>query len=481
MRRRARSGGAGALISIDAIIISVRLGESRIGQSFRSKLKRRSFGHETTARTGPLDARAKRRTMENGGESIRDSSKERPKHMTDELNQPLGMGAPEPPAPRRRGALLGLAAAGVGCALLAAVVVTLRGADDGQPFAMARIETIAPPAPAAPPETAVAAPQAPETPAERNASAIAEIERLSGVKVTRGGAGETPGALVIRIEETGPGLSPAPDKRLVEKSRDGLLPKIGADGAKPMDVYARPAAVSARLPAGAPRIALVVGGVGLNARLSQSAIDDLPAAVTLALAPYGPSLEETAAQARARGHEILLQAPMEPFDYPRENPGPHTLLTGGSTLEDLHWLMSRFSGYVGVVNFLGARFSAEAGALKPVLSDIAARGLLYLDDGSSPRSLAPSLAAGLGLAAARADAAIDARAKPQDMDAQLAALEASARKNGQAIAVTEALPGAIARIARFAHDLERRGVALVPVSALAGRVAVSEARVGRPK
>jgi polysaccharide deacetylase 2 family uncharacterized protein YibQ len=482
MRRRAGSGGAAGLLSIDAIIISVRFRESRIGQSFRSKLERRRFGLETAARMGPLDARAKKRTMENGGESIRDSPKERPKHMTDELNQPLGMGAPEPPAPRRRGALLGLAAAGVGCALLAAVVVTLRGADDGQPFAMARIETIAPPpAPVAPPETAAAAPEAPETPAERNASAIAEIERLSGVKVTRGGAGETPGALVIRIEETRPGLSPAPDKRLVEKSRDGLLPKIGADGAKPMDVYARPAALSARLPAGAPRIALVVGGVGLNARLSQSAIDDLPGAVTLALAPYGPSLEETAAQARARGHEILLQAPMEPFDYPRENPGPHTLLTGGSTLEDLHWLMSRFSGYVGVVNFLGARFSAEAGALKPVLSDIAARGLLYLDDGSSPRSLAPSLAAGLGLAAARADAAIDARAKPQDMDAQLAALEASARKNGQAIAVTEALPGAIARIARFAHDLERRGIALVPVSALAGRVAVSEARAGRPK
>jgi hypothetical protein len=403
--------------------------------------------------------------------------------MTDELNQPLGMGAPAPrPAPKRRSVLLGLAAVGVGCAVLAAIVLALRGADDGQPFATARIETIEPPpAPAAPPEIASAASPEPATPAERSANEIAEIERLSGVKVTRGGGGEAPGALVIRIEETAPGLSLAPDKRLVERTRDGLLPKIGADGAKPMDVYARPAALSARLPAGAPRIALVVGGVGLNARLSQSAIDDLPGAVTLALAPYGPALEETAAQARARGHEILLQAPMEPFDYPRENPGPHTLLTGAATLEDLHWLMSRFTGYVGVVNFLGARFSAEAGALKPVLSDIAARGLLYLDDGSSPRSLATSLAPGLGLAAARADAAIDGRAKPQEIDARLAQLEASARKNGQAIAVAEALPGAIARLSRFARDLERRGIALVPVSALAGRVAVSEARAGRLK
>jgi polysaccharide deacetylase 2 family uncharacterized protein YibQ len=403
--------------------------------------------------------------------------------MTDELNQPLGVGG-EPPrrAPGRwRAALFGLAAAGTLGVVTVAALLAPRFGGDGQPFAVARIETVAPAKPVEPPPAEPVAPSPPPSEAERNASAIAEMERLSGVKVTRGGGGEAPGALVIKIEESGPGLAPAPDKRLVEKSRDGLLPRIGADGAKPMDVYARPTDLSARLPAGAPRIALVVGGVGLNARLSDSAIDELPAAVTLALAPYGAAVEATAARARARGHEILLQAPMEPFDFPAADPGPHTLRAGSDQLVDLHWLMSRFTGYVGVVNYLGARFTAEAAALRPVLADIAARGLLYLDDGASPRSLAPSLAPGLGLAAARADAAIDSRAKPQDIDAQLAQLEALARRNGQAIAVAEAFPGAVARLARFARDLERRGIALVPVSALAGRVDVSEARAGRAK
>lgn len=398
--------------------------------------------------------------------------------MTDDLNKPLGFGGEEPRrAPKRRGAMLGLAAAGIGCVGVAAAVIALRGGDDGQPFATARIEVVEPPAPPVAAPVAAADAKAPE---ERKDSEVAELERLSGVKVTRGGGGEAPGALVIRIDEQAPSLAPAPDKRLVEKSRDGLLPKIGADGAKPMDVYARPTSLSSRLPAGAPRLALVVGGVGLNERLSASAIDDLPGAVTLALAPYG-SVEETATRARERGHEILLQAPMESFDYPRENPGPHTLRIGAAGLDDLHWLMSRFSGYVGVVNFLGARFTADAGALTPALADIAARGLLYLDDGTSPRSLAASLAPGLGIAAARADVAIDAKAKPQDVETQLTRLEALARKNGQAIAVAEALPATIARLARFARDLERRGIALVPVSALAGRVDVSEARAGRPK
>ena len=31
-------------------------------------------------------------------------------------------------------------------------------------------------------------------------------------------------------------------------------------------------------------------------------------------------------RARSEGHELFLQAPMEPFDYPDNDPGPQTLL-----------------------------------------------------------------------------------------------------------------------------------------------------------
>ena len=56
------------------------------------------------------------------------------------------------------------------------------------------------------------------------------------------------------------------------------------------------------------------------------------------------------ARARGEGHEVLLQVPMEPFDYPDNDPGPQTLLTSldaGQNIDRLHWLMSRFQGYVG--------------------------------------------------------------------------------------------------------------------------------------
>ena len=156
---------------------------------------------------------------------------------------------------------------------------------------------------------------------------------------------------------------------------------------------------------------MLVGGLGLSESGTADAIARLPAAVSLGFAPYGADVERDAARAREAGHETLLQLPMEPFDYPANNPGPHTLLSELSeaeNLDNLHWLMTRFAGYVGVMNFLGAKFTADPAALTPVLADVASRGLVYVDDGTSPRSLARDKAPALNLRAAGADVVIDA-------------------------------------------------------------------------
>lgn len=415
--------------------------------------------------------------------------------MTDELNEPLGVGDPEPEGLRPRLARNVLAA--MATALLGGLGAWVFFSGDrhgGEPQATARIETIQPPvniaAESKPPDAATRSSNASESGlaaagAADGAASVRDIERQSGVKVTRPDNSDAPGALIIRLDESaGIRLPRAPDKRLVERGPHGPLPRIGADGAKPMDVYARPVSLSPRLKADAPRIALVVGGVGLNPQLTTSAIEELPDAVSLAFAPYGQNVEANAARARERGHEILLQAPMEPYDYPRNDPGPHTLLAsaqGARTLDDLHWLMSRFAGYVGVVNFLGARFTADEAALTPALADIGARGLFVLDDGTSPQSLIPSVAANVAAPAARADLVIDAKAAPETIDAALTRLEALARQNGAAIGFASALPLTLSRLTRFARDLERRGLALVPVSAMVTGRGASESRTGRPK
>lgn len=389
--------------------------------------------------------------------------------MTDELNQPLGRDAPKP-AMREPRRLLAYAAGALAAAGAGALYFLPCEPFGGEPYAIARIEPYKPPepAPVAPPPQAQTAAVEQTQGQPPDDSGISEIERLSGVKVTRpGGEGST--ARIIRVEPaSGVRLTPAPDRRVTEKGPYGLLPKIGADGARPMDVYSRPFVTATTIKPGAPRIALVVGGVGLNAQSSLDAIDQLPEGVTLAFAPYGANLDRLVAQARARGHEALLQAPMEPFDYPQNNPGPHTLVTGAQDggLDDLRWLMSRFTGYAGVMNYLGGRFMADETALYGALSEMAQRGLFFLDDGASAQSLAGKLAPKLSLPNAKVDVVIDQRNTPQSMDAALAQLETAARDKGAAIGFASATPAAIARVARFARDLERRGVALAPVSAV---------------
>ena len=258
-------------------------------------------------------------------------------------------------------------------------------------------------------------------------------------------------------------------QRLLETSRHGPIPTIGPDGARPADIYARPVKPNAGKPDG-PRIAIVVGGLGISTSATQEAITKLPGPVTLAFAPYAPDGERLVARARAGGHEALLQLPMEPFDYPDNDPGPQTLLmslSADQNLDRMHWLMSRFQGYVGIANFMGARFTASEPALSPVLREVAKRGLVYLDDGSSPRSLASQIAGANNLPFAKAEILLDAVPTPVNIDRALTRLEAIARERGTAVGIASALPASIERIAQWAKAAESRGITLVPISAVA--------------
>jgi polysaccharide deacetylase 2 family uncharacterized protein YibQ len=259
------------------------------------------------------------------------------------------------------------------------------------------------------------------------------------------------------------------DSRLMEPTRHGSIPRIAPDGTRPSVAYAHPRSLPPNK-ADLPRIAIIVSGLGISASGTADAFDKLPAPVTFAFAPYGADLNALATRAAAANHEVLLQAPMEPFDYPNNDPGPQTLLTSLSpeqNVDRLHWLMSRFSGYVGVIGYMGARFTASEQALSPVLRDTAKRGLIFVDDGASPRSLAGQIAGSQNLPFVKTDVVLDAVPTPVEIDRALARLELAARERGNAVGLANALPGSIARIAAWAKTVESRGFVLVPVSMVA--------------
>ena len=80
--------------------------------------------------------------------------------------------------------------------------------------------------------------------------------------------------------------------------------------------------------ADAPRIAIVVGGLGISASAPPTRSRKLPAPVTLALRALRRRSRQAGASTRARrATKCCCRSPMEPFDYPDNDPGPQTLLT----------------------------------------------------------------------------------------------------------------------------------------------------------
>ncbi len=254
------------------------------------------------------------------------------------------------------------------------------------------------------------------------------------------------------------------DPHLLEKSRYGMIPAV-SDGLKPFTVYAAEAdrVKAAKMPV----VAIVVAGLGVGAAKTADAIMKLPSAVTLAFTPYGSDPTKLAERARAQRHEILLQVPMEPFDYPDNDPGPQTLLTTlapEQNLDRMYWQLSRIQGYAGIANFMGGRFVVADAAMQPIIREAAKRGLGYFDDGSAPRSVAPTLAAGQAMPFAKADLTIDAVPTAVEIDRALAKLETQAKDQGIAIGVASALPISIDRIAIWVKALESHGIMLVPLT-----------------
>jgi uncharacterized protein len=260
-------------------------------------------------------------------------------------------------------------------------------------------------------------------------------------------------------------LAHIPLPELIEKSGENRLPKIGADGTRPFDAYARSWSGSA-----GPRIAIVITGLGLSQTGTQSAIKQLPEDVTLAFASEGNSIDRWMQAARREGHEIILQVPMEPFDYPNVSPGKFTLEVAGSPDENrtrLEWALARTTNYTGIMNHMGAAFTGDVPAVEAMLTNLHNRGLMFLDDGTSARSQTQDIAIKTGVPYARADFIIDTERTNGAILAKLNELEQTARSQGVAIGVGAAFNETIGAVATWMNEAKKRGIEFVPISAAA--------------
>jgi uncharacterized protein len=257
-----------------------------------------------------------------------------------------------------------------------------------------------------------------------------------------------------------PPLPVAPISGLSAPGPAGLLPVIAKDGRTPAQAYARPFTGN-----GKPRVALVIGGLGLNSTATKTAIERLPPEVTLSFVPYADNLQGWIDLARANGHEVLLEAPMEPTDYPNNDPGPQTLMSSAPPAElvkKLDWLLARASGYFGLTNYLGGKFISSDAAMGTFTGQLKARGLAFVDDGSAAGK-------GAGVPRASASAVVDEQLSADAIDHALLGLEAAALQHGSALGAGFAYPVTVEQVTRWAQGLAGRGYQLAPASAVLKR------------
>lgn len=275
-----------------------------------------------------------------------------------------------------------------------------------------------------------------------------------------GGSVSGQGAPITAPVHAASPLAKAPIAGLSQPGSNGPLPMIAPDGRVPAQAYARPFR-----PNGKPRVSLIVGGLGLNAVTTRAAIERLPPEVTLSFVPYADNLQGWIDQARAQGHEVMLEMPMEPTGYPDNDPGPYTLLADGGA-EDvtakMDWLLSRATGYFGVTNYLGDRFAGSDTGMNAFLSVLRQRGVAFLDDGSFQRR--PG-----AWARASADRVIDRTQSPAAIVAALNGLEAQAKLRGSALGAGFSYPVTVEAAARWTAGLEQRGLQLAPASSMSMR------------
>ncbi len=274
------------------------------------------------------------------------------------------------------------------------------------------------------------------------------------------------GAQSVRPGRGLPGPVNDPDPALLEPapgSPTNVVPRIAADGRRPMQYYAAGFDPTTTR----PRVGLLLAGIGLSFADSKKALTDLPAQVSFAVSPYTANPEPLLSSARLRGHEYLLSIPMEPMRFPIADPGPNALMTSLSPRENqprLLWALSRLRGYAGATSILGAlrgeRLADMPDQIEPVLAELGRRGLMYVG--------APGQASPVPHAWSKSvDVVIDEPATAADIDARLAVLEGMARDRGAALGLAVApRPVTVERIAAWTTGLANRGLALAPVSAL---------------
>jgi len=234
----------------------------------------------------------------------------------------------------------------------------------------------------------------------------------------------------------------------------------------PLTAFAVPAAADAARPV----LAIVIDDMGLDRPRALRTIA-LRGPLTLSLMTYADNLPELVKQAHAGGHEVMAHLPMEPVS-PKENPGKGALLArmdDAAIRKTIADDLDGWSGYVGINNHMGSKFTADRSRMAVVMEELKARGLMWLDSRTINDSAGPGAARALGVPFITRDIFLDNVETPDAIRVQLELAKTTAKSRGTAVAIGHPHEATIAALKDWLPGLAEAGVQLVPATEILKR------------
>lgn len=206
-----------------------------------------------------------------------------------------------------------------------------------------------------------------------------------------------------------------------------------------------------------PRIAIIIDDLGTSKKVDDEVMA-INAPLTLSVFPLLSDSKKIVEKAASKGKEVMLHLPMEPLDYPKENPGEGALLT---SMDDIAIITQMYEdiksvqGIKGVNNHMGSKFTEDAERMRIVLKQLKDKGLYFVDSKTSPRSKSGKIAREMGLKTASRDVFLDNQQDEGYIMDQIEELKKIARKYGSAISIGHPYPATIAALRKAIPGVEK--------------------------
>lgn len=218
-----------------------------------------------------------------------------------------------------------------------------------------------------------------------------------------------------------------------------------------------------------PMVVIILDDIGQKDVSQLALVLELKLPITFAVLPHVPHATSSALYFHQHQYEIMLHMPMEPDNYPENNPGRGAIFSNfgeKQILQALRRAIKKVPFASGVNNHMGSKITANRALMRPVLQELKKEGLFYVDSRTNAQTIAHSLALSLGLRTAKRDVFLDAEASYEFSMKQLKEVRSLARAKGGVIAIGHPYPTTLRALHEEMPKMDREGFRFVFASEL---------------